>query len=228
MKRSATWKALLGFAVLGLFAQAASAEMMARLQRFAQRDPLAFTQDVFAPAQHYRGGLNLHGYASSNPLNETDANALNPCRKGVPYDEEVLCCACLAFAEDRGHPECLALTIAVMCNRQATGWPDFRGEDSFCDQAELTGRWAGGVGNSNYDRCCKCPPTGSDGDEINQALSECRAGCPQPLYDPTLGAQFVVKCGTEPHWLRNDPDCRQTISCGGDCYWYCSSQPDGH
>ena len=69
MKRRVSWKALLGLAILGLFAEAASAEMMARLQQFAQRDPLDAKP---APEASYQDGLNLHLCTQAAPVSTTD------------------------------------------------------------------------------------------------------------------------------------------------------------
>lgn len=67
----------------------------------------------------------------------------------------------------------------------------FRGEESYCRQAEVgKGRIAGGMGNKRYEECCKCK------DKLKNELEEkartkaaatCKAGCSK---DPTNGAQF--------------------------------------
>ena len=61
--------------VLGLFAQAASAEMMPKVQSFAQRDRMG-----------QRGGMNLYVYLQANPLTRSDPLGDIACGPGNCWD----------------------------------------------------------------------------------------------------------------------------------------------
>ncbi len=185
------------------------------LKRFMQRDPLARSPK-----------LNLYESARRDASSTTNRPQAHTSNSIDSWKKENTCCRCLLFAEDRGHPHCQVLTQSVLCNRQNTDWPEFDDEKTYCDAAS-SGGWAGGPGNKNYDNCAKGCVSGSDEQEVNLATLLCLIPCMDPAPDPAFGAQFAMKCGTEPGWLTNDRDCRQTVSCGGDCYWHCDSQPDG-
>ena len=87
------WKQILGLAALLIFTQTTSAEMMARMQRFAQRDPA-----------RYVDGPSLYRYCRAEPLATTDPRGLEPYTCG---DSCSTCSSCQSgCATENGYTEC--------------------------------------------------------------------------------------------------------------------------
>lgn len=81
---------VLGAAALLALTQAASAEMMARLQRFAQRDPLRLRAKVDAGDSD---GTNLYLYTRAAPWARTDPTGLDTCCcRFKEQKEDQACC----------------------------------------------------------------------------------------------------------------------------------------
>jgi hypothetical protein len=123
--KTAVGKASLVLAA-GLFVSTASAEMMARLQRFAQRDPL----DLRAPGLGRRGQQrDSYAYTDSAPGHRRDPQGLTPgqgCNAGEGDAAETIlnnACTCIGEAETaaqagQGDPrDCIKEALACMKGR---------------------------------------------------------------------------------------------------------------
>ena len=117
-----------------------------------------------------------------------------------------------------------------------------RPERSYCYQAQDPGRWEGGWPNPNFKRCwCDGTDetnTSRDGKIRKRLNSMCnQLGLANwkrpPLVDPTGGANYFFKCGSQPSWMdcsvkygrcRALPDNHGCTGCG-NCFFQCDNVP---
>ena len=215
--------------VFGCQPRVASAHYDPQVGRFLQRDPVGVSDwmswldyELDGPFRiegtdvgaHYLEGMHLYEYARSLPSSVADPSG----HRGIPplitVFQELRCCTCLTYAEagaDKDDP-CKEAVAHMMINRQRwNGKPGFRGEGGFCEQARQKGKFAGGLGNRNFDACMKCPPTGNSRDIA--AMGRSLDACVSALgggKDPTGGAQFWWSRGRTPEWMIEQED-------GGNC-----------
>jgi hypothetical protein len=175
---------------------------------FAQRDVV--TRDG-AWLKLYADGMSAYGYLRQIPNLLVDPMGLESCceKKANPCagtgDAEQKCCACLIYGENRGTPECADKTKHVLCNRQELGktypWRRWAGDTGFCAQAAST-EWGGGTRSGNYKKCCCGTYPAGEAGEIMTLMMNCDAPCSgETGPDPTSGAEYAVRCGSEPSWL---------------------------
>jgi len=206
--------------------------------RFLEVDPEEFVD-----------GINRYEYTRSNPISLSDPSGLATvsctCGSGDNNDDwrdeyfnEMTCCTCLAYSETgRTGQDCFEAQIAVMQNRQRSHWGDFRGENSFCDQANMRGRWEGGAGAKRYDSCQeahRCAGTPGvhpkEWEQIQKAHNACAMAMAGRSQDPTNGAQFSFASGQTPAWMKRQEqlgNCEKVTvpGCSITEFWKCKQRP---
>jgi len=185
--------------------------------------------DVFDVKKEYDNGVNLYEYVNSVPTNRVDPNGLLIELPPIIWAVNLKCCTCLAYAETGKRGEnCLTAIAHVMKNRQKSDWPDFGGEDSFCHQAKMSGRWNAGFGNERFDKCWEdCETNPWELEEIGNAAKAC-FGAMTGGADPTGGAQYAFARGQAPNWIYKPPgNCRKVDvpNCTITEFWKCKNRP---
>lgn len=182
------------------------------------------------------GGSNRYAYVCNGPLNWIDPFGLaardetSPENWCTPQNDKG-CCDCLVYSEAGGAGSaCQKAVAAVMRNRQKTDWPDFRGEKTFCEQANKPNAWDGGIGGrgeGRYKRCCSCA-CGLPDAEYEAMISSMEACSSKD--DPTGGAQFTFRTGATPGWMKEQKgrgNCAQVKvpGCTQKEFWKCNKRP---
>ena len=176
-------------------------------------------------------------------------------------EAQTKCCKCLLFGEARGETlPCQECALWVMYNRQKDdfkcdrdwggGYKGLTGcagngpgavpgdERSYCLQANNPGVWEGGWPNSAFKRCfCNgtnypyAEPDDANRRRLAKLCTDLGTSNWKRQRDPTNGANYFFKCGSEADWVQCNIDggrCfkveGQCSGCG-NCFYRCEKMP---
>lgn len=128
--------------------------------------------------------------------------------------KQMKCCKCLLYAEASCNRDCQMCVAWTFYNRRIdSNNAVVRDERYPCRQAE-SGEFSGRCSNNNKFKACHCnKKVGNSPDPENPAEKRClnsadlackRIGLTnwKQLVDPTGGANYFMRCGSEPSWMQ--------------------------